>query len=182
MRNGAKLAFGAVTLTGSATFNPTTADVTLGAVSGAYGFTKIGSARSGVRTARAATPAATTINVGTLRLGVAAGVPSTSTVTIASGAILDLNNLNGTIASLAGAGGVTLGSGTLTTGGNHASTTLAGIISGSGGLTKSGTGTFTLSGANTYTGATAINAGTLKLGIAGGVPSSSASQCHRRDI
>lgn len=46
--------------------------------------------------------------------------------------------------------------------------TISGVIqnggSGAGSLTKTGTGTLTLSGANTYTGTTAINAGTLRLG------------------
>ena len=40
--------------------------------------------------------------------------------------------------------------------------TFAGIISGSGSLTKSGTGTLILSGANTYSGGTTISAGTLQ--------------------
>ena len=40
---------------------------------------------------------------------------------------------------------------------------IAGVVSGSSGLTKSGTGTLTLSGANTYTGNTVVNAGTLEL-------------------
>ena len=41
-----------------------------------------------------------------------------------------------------------------------------GIISGAGGATKTGGGTVTLTHANTYTGATAVNAGTLKLDFA----------------
>ena len=46
--------------------------------------------------------------------------------------------------------------------------TVAGLIAtGNGTLTKDGTGTWTLAGANTYTGATAINAGTLRLGSGG---------------
>lgn len=68
------------------------------------------------------------------------------------------------IGSLAGAGQVQLGSGTLTTGSDNAATTFAGIISGSGGgLTKVGTGTLTLTGVNTYSGTTTVNAGTLAI-------------------
>jgi len=42
--------------------------------------------------------------------------------------------------------------------------TYAGVMSGSGSLTKSGTGTLTLSGANTYGGGTTINGGILSAG------------------
>ena len=171
--NGAALTFGAVTLTGAATFNPTTADATLGAVSGSFGFTKTG-AGTLILNGTSSYTGTTTISVGTLRLGVAGGVSATSAVSIASGAIFDANNLNAAIGSLTGAGNVTLGSGILTTGGNNSSTTFSGIISGTGGLTKTGSGIFTLSGANTYTGATTISGGTLKLGVAGGIPSTSA--------
>ena len=44
--------------------------------------------------------------------------------------------------------------------------TFGGVISGTGTLTQAGSGTLTLSGNNTYTGATNVNAGTLKLGAA----------------
>ncbi len=86
-----------------------------------------------------------------------------SAVTVAAGGTLNLGGNNETIGSLAGAGTVLLGSGTLTTGANNTSTSFAGIISGSGGLTKIGTGTFTFSGLGTYTGDTTVNAGTLQL-------------------
>lgn len=50
--------------------------------------------------------------------------------------------------------------------------TFAGVISGSGALTKSGAGRLTLSGANTYTGKTTISAGTLALVDASALSSS----------
>ncbi|MES2594756.1 MAG: autotransporter-associated beta strand repeat-containing protein [Verrucomicrobiota bacterium] len=171
--NGTMAATGSVTLTGNATFNPTTADLSLGSVSGSFGFTKTG-AGALILAGSSTYTGATTVSTGTLRLGAAGGVSSASAVSVASGAIFDLNNLNGIIGSLAGAGNVTLGSGTLTTGGDNTSTTFSGVMSGTGGLTKTGSGVFTVSGTNTYSGATTINAGTLRLGSAGGVPSSSA--------
>ena len=105
---------------------------------------------------------ATTINAGTLQLGAANRIADTNAVTVNAGATFNLNNFAETIGSFAGAGNVTLGTGTLTTGGNDYVTTFSGVMSGTGGLTKVGTGIFTLSGANTYTGATTINAGTCR--------------------
>ena len=95
-------------------------------------------------------------------------------MTVAGGATFDLNDTNETIGSLAGAGNVTLGIGTLTAGGDNTSTTYTGMMSGTGGLTKHGTGTFTLSGNNSYTGATTINVGTLQLGAANRIANTSA--------
>lgn len=49
---------------------------------------------------------------------------------------------------------------------NGQSLTVSQILSGTGGFTKSGTGTVTLSGTHTYTGPTAVNAGTLSVSSA----------------
>jgi hypothetical protein len=61
------------------------------------------------------------VNVGTVQAGVANALSSSSAFTVAHGAKLDLNNFNQTIGSLAGAGGAMLGTATLTTGNNNAS-------------------------------------------------------------
>lgn len=77
---------------------------------------------------------------------------------------LDLNGFNNTIGALSGANAaskVLLGSGTLTVGGLGYSGTFNGIISGTGGITKTGSGNLNLTGANTYTGDTTVNAGIL---------------------
>jgi len=52
-------------------------------------------------------------------------------------------------------------------GSGNTSTTYAGRLGGTLGLTKSGTGTLTLSGASTYTGTTQANAGSLAVGATG---------------
>ncbi len=109
-------------------------------------------------------------NDGTINLvGITTGIGA---VTQGSGGIFNLNGINTAFGSLAGAGQVNLGAGRLTTGSNNTSTTFAGVIAGSGGLTKVGTGTFTLSGLNTYTGTTFVNAGTLNVTSTGAIAGS----------
>lgn len=93
--------------------------------------------------------------------------------TQAASGVFTLGGNSTAIGSLAGAGQVQLGSATLTTGSDNASTLFTGVIAGSGGLTKVGTGTLTLRAAQTFTGLTTVNAGTLWLdaggSLAGGV-------------
>ncbi|OZI29794.1 hypothetical protein CAL29_16845 [Bordetella genomosp. 10] len=107
---------------------------------------------------------ATVVNAGTLQAGAVDVLGDGSAVTVASGARLDLDSKDQRIGSLAGAGDVLLGAATLTAGGDGASTTFSGALSGSGGLAKQGAGMLTLTGANTYAGVTTIGAGTLRLG------------------
>lgn len=92
-------------------------------------------------------------------------LPETTAVSIASGATLDVNGITQQIAALNGVSGsfVTLGAGQLivNSAGNSA---FAGAISGAGGsMVKAGSGELILSGTSSYTGATTINGGTLRL-------------------
>jgi autotransporter-associated beta strand protein len=111
----------------------------------------------------------TIVNAGTLTMGNAAALGSTSGPLTVNGGTLNMAANSLTVGNLTGTGGVisgTSGTRTLTIGqGDFGGGNFQGVIAnGSGGttaLTKTGTGTITLSGFNTYTGATAINAGKL---------------------
>ncbi|MCL2041064.1 MAG: autotransporter-associated beta strand repeat-containing protein [Bacteroidales bacterium] len=114
----------------------------------------------------------TTISNGTLVLGTIGNIANSSGVTIYGDGKLQIS-ANKTIKALSSdvaTAEVILGSNTLTIGDN--SSTFAGKISGTGGISKSGSGTLTLTGANSYTGATTINAGTLALGTNGTIANS----------
>ena len=108
----------------------------------------------------------TTIAAGTLRAIGGQAIGDRSAVLVGAGATLALADSE-TVGSLAGQGRVALGSARLTAGGDGSSTSFAGTLDGTGGLTKAGAGTLTLSGTNTYTGGTTIAAGTLQVGAGG---------------
>jgi autotransporter-associated beta strand protein len=110
-------------------------------------------------------------NLATLQSGSDNAISSTSAVTLNHNGTLDLQNSNQSIGSLSGADGTVMlgspsvGAGKLTVGGNNASTTYAGVITGNGSLTKTGSGTLTLMGKNDFTGSVTINSGTLAFNV-----------------
>jgi autotransporter-associated beta strand protein len=99
--------------------------------------------------------------------GVVGSLPSTTHVTIASGATLDVNGTTQTIASLSGGGMVLLEGGRLNVNSTTDTLYAGGISGGDGGtLVKAGPGTLTLAADTFFTGSTAvrteINGGTLR--------------------
>jgi len=153
---------------GGATFDTNGNDVTLASVlSGTGSVTKTG---AGVLTLSGTNTYSgnTTLNSGTLSLSGGSAITNTGTIIVNSGATLHVASAE-TVGSVNGVGSITLDD-TLTTGEANTDDTLSGIISGVGALNKNGTGTLTLSGTNTYSGATAVNAGTLD--VTGAVQSS----------
>ena len=109
----------------------------------------------------------------------------TTATAYADGNIVIFNDANGvaggttpTGAVVIQAAGVTPGSATFNNSTvNYTVSNASGTtgLAGAGTLTKSGTATLTLSGVNTYTGGTAITAGTIKLGIANALGANGAS-------
>lgn len=118
----------------------------------------------------------TSINAGTIQFTANGAGLGASTVTANASGTLNLGGFSGSVGGLTGTGTIINSAGglpltatsTLTLGGNGASTTFAGLISGSIALSKIGGGTFALSNpGNTFTGGIVVSGGSLALAGAG---------------
>ncbi|MDY0170251.1 MAG: autotransporter-associated beta strand repeat-containing protein [Thermoguttaceae bacterium] len=136
-----------------------------GAISGeGGGLTKIGSGiqtLSGVNTYTGHTQ----INNGVISVAGGSAIPDAVRVSLTNDGTLNLqaNETVGSLDSAATTTRVTLNANTLTVGGDNTNQSFAGVISGTGGLTKIGSGAQMLTGANTYEGTTTVSAGVLRI-------------------
>ena len=136
-----------------------------GVMGGSGGLTKAG---TGLLTIAAPSTytGATTISAGTLNLSASGALQSSTLFAPTTGSVVFSQSVTGhafAIGALSGSGNITLqdASGTaiaLTMGGNNASTTYSGVISGSGSLITAGMGSLTLTGSNACNGVT-LNGG-----------------------
>jgi fibronectin-binding autotransporter adhesin len=153
------LGSGAVVNNASLIFNRNNALTVANVISGSGSVTQSGPGTTTLTAANSYT-GGTTIDAGVLATSAADRLAAAGSLTVNAAGTFQLGG-NQTLASIAGAGSIALGSFTLSTG--SSSSTFAGSIAGDGGLTKIGPGTLTLSGSNSFTGDTDIQAGTVVL-------------------
>ena len=165
---------------GTGTFTGTIANSGASSPTTVLGLTKEGSGTQTLSGTNTYT-GATAVNGGTLTFGIADSIANSASVTLANtaGVVFNLGGYNQSIKNLSGGGttggNITLGDKKLTVT-QTSGATYAGVLSGSGGqLQKEGGSQLELTASNTYTGATTINGGTLKVGASGGVISDSSA-------
>ena len=140
-----------------------------------YGTSGTPSVLTTVLAAAGAYTGATTINAGTVQLGINNGLSTVTALTMSSGT-LNLNGFNQQLGSLTGTvatglpsgGTIQAGSGAslLTVGSLNTNTTFYGSLIDGGGslsLAKVGTGTLILLGPNSYSGSTTVSGGVLEI-------------------
>ena len=149
----------------------------VGKITGTTGLTKNGSGTATIaNTGGNDYTGPTAVNAGTLVLGADNVIGDGSAVSVSGGATLNIGAQNDAT------GALTLVDGTIagTTGTLSAASyefrkgTVGAILGGAGGLTKTTADTVTIAAPATYTGTTAIQSGTLRLGAANALPAASA--------
>ncbi len=163
----------AITLTGTATVQVDSGATLSGAIGGTGNLVKTGAGSLGLSGANNAT-GTTTVSAGTLSVD-GDGNLGSGMLTLGSGTTLLLNSLGTVSRAVALAG-----SATVEVGGNGSGTTLSGVISGTGSLTKTGASPLMLSGTNSYTGTTTVSAGQLIIS-SDGKPRQRRRDAERRD-
>ena len=172
--NGAAVASGS--LSGTPLFMQAGQTLSFGAQEAGGGYGNGGYLNGELDEVNIARGALSAAQIGNLYLNQIGKLPSTTAVSIAAGATLDLDGSSQTIVGLSnvsGAGGTVTSSagGAMTlTLAPTTTTTFSGVIqngSGTLGLTIAGAGTQALTSANTYGGSTTVLSGTLQTAVAG---------------
>jgi len=139
-----------------------------GVISGTGGLTKSGGGTL-ILSASNTFSGTTAISGGTLQITNGYALQnSTVAVPATNGLVIGSGITAATFGGLSGSGSLVLGNAdgnpvSLNFGGNSASTSYSGFLSGSGSLTKAGSGTINLTGSNAYTGGTVISGGRIYL-------------------
>jgi autotransporter-associated beta strand protein len=161
---------------GSHIFDPSAETIAfLGPIQSSGGIEKTGTGRILLNTANSFT-GTTTLTEGTIQLNSEYALQNSTVDTGAIGIrdiVFKSANVEYVFGALAGSLNMKIDSGTvvestsgiryLKVGGNNATTTYSGVLSGDMGLTKAGTGIFTITNGNTFTGGTEVTGGELEV-------------------
>ncbi|MGO9111612.1 MAG: beta strand repeat-containing protein [Thermoguttaceae bacterium] len=160
---------------GGATFITGSNAVTLsGSLSGPGGLTMIGNSALTL-TATNTFSGNTLIGGGEVALESSLALQNSTLDTSGSGVLAFGSLTAATFGGLTGSGTLSVANVALSVGKNNACTTYYGMLQGAGSLSKIGSGTLLLGGSNAYTGATAVNAGTLEVANTASLPGYAAS-------